>query len=203
MAGSVLSDPDLAKKQSDIHAWTIGRVTAVLRHLEQLPGARKRVDVPGLAHVVDSFFWSLLAQATLTSRADLNQFLDAATHIIYHAMFSDSPGCPDRTKEATARVTQITRADTANRLRSPLTQDVQQSDAPKDMADPGCGADNLQQATSLSRHVVGTDQFAHASCVDARHSSQIQHDDALAKSEESPDGVPQLPIHRREKRAFE
>ncbi len=71
------------------------------------------------------------------------------------------------------------------------------------MADPGCGADNLQQATSLSRHVVGTDQFADASCVDARHSIQIQHDDALAKSEESPDGVPQLPVHRREKRAFD
>jgi len=91
---ALLSDPDLARKQSEIHAWTIGRVTAVLRHLEQLPGARKRVDVPGLARVIDSFFWSLLAQATLTSRADLNQSLDAATHIIYHAMFSDPPDVP-------------------------------------------------------------------------------------------------------------
>jgi len=31
--------------------------------LQELPGARPGVDVPGLAGVVDNFFWSLLAQA--------------------------------------------------------------------------------------------------------------------------------------------
>jgi len=86
---ALLSDRDLARKQSQIHEWTIGRVTAVLRHLQQMPGARRGVDIPGLARVIDGFFWSLLAQAAQLSKTDLNRSLDAATHIVYHAMFTD------------------------------------------------------------------------------------------------------------------
>lgn len=86
---ALLSDPDLARKQAQIHAWTTARVEAVLRRLQQSPGTRKAVDVAGLARVIDSFFWSLLAQATTMSKADLNRSLDAATHIIFHAMFTD------------------------------------------------------------------------------------------------------------------
>src|ERR1035438_114339 len=62
---AALSDPDVAQKQREIHAWTTGRVTAVFQFLQQLPGARPAVDVPGLARAMDSMFWSLLAQAVL------------------------------------------------------------------------------------------------------------------------------------------
>jgi len=48
------------------------------------------VDIPGLARVLDSFFWSLLAQAGRFKKAELNRWLDAATHLMYHAMFRDS-----------------------------------------------------------------------------------------------------------------
>ncbi len=85
-----LSDPDLARKQQQIHAWTTTRVMTVFQLLQQLPGARTGVDVPGLARVIDSFFWSLLAQAAQFSKIELNQRIDAATHLIYHALFTDT-----------------------------------------------------------------------------------------------------------------
>jgi AcrR family transcriptional regulator len=88
---AVLSDPDLVRKQVQIHAWTTTRVTTVFQFLQQLPGARPGVDVPGLARVMDTFFWSLLAQAAHMPAVELNQWIDSATHLIYHAMFSDPP----------------------------------------------------------------------------------------------------------------
>jgi AcrR family transcriptional regulator len=86
---AALSDPDLARKQQQIHTWTTTRVVTVFQLLQQLPGARTGVDVPGLARVMDSFFWGLLAEAARFSKVELNQRIDAATHLIYHALFTD------------------------------------------------------------------------------------------------------------------
>lgn len=88
---AALSDPALARKQAKIHAWTTNRVMAVFQFLQQLPGARPGVDVPELARMMDGFFWSLLAQAAQMPKSELNQSLDSATHLIYHAMFLDPP----------------------------------------------------------------------------------------------------------------
>jgi AcrR family transcriptional regulator len=88
---AVLSDPELAQKQLKIRAWTTARVTSVFQLLQRLPGARPGVDVAGLARVMDSFFWSLLAQAAHMPHAELNRWIDSATHLVYHAMFIDSP----------------------------------------------------------------------------------------------------------------
>ncbi len=87
---AVLSDPELVRKQAEIHAWTTARVAAVFQILQQLPGARAGVDVVGLARVMDSFFWSLLAQAVRVPAVELNQWIDSAVHLIYHALFVDS-----------------------------------------------------------------------------------------------------------------
>jgi AcrR family transcriptional regulator len=86
---AALSDPELAKKQQEIHVWTTARVVAVFNFLQQLPGARTGVDIAALARVMDSFFWNLLAQALRLSKGELNQWIDAATHLIYHALFMD------------------------------------------------------------------------------------------------------------------
>jgi AcrR family transcriptional regulator len=92
---AVLSDPGLARKQEEINAWTTARVTAVFQLLQQLPGARPGVDIPALARVMDSFFWSLLAQVVRMPQVELNQWIDSATHLIYHALFTDpSPAKP-------------------------------------------------------------------------------------------------------------
>ncbi len=87
---AALSDPGLAQKQREIHAWTTARVLAVFELLQRFPGTRPHVDLPGLAAVMDSFFWSLLAQANQMSPADLNRSIDAATHLICHALFLDT-----------------------------------------------------------------------------------------------------------------
>ena len=88
---ATLSDPELGRKQQEIHAWTTARVTTVLELLQRLPGSRAGVDTSGLASVMDSFFWSLLAQAVRMRRPELNRWIDSATHLIYHAIFADPP----------------------------------------------------------------------------------------------------------------
>lgn len=88
---AVLSDLELLEKQAEIHKWTTGRVLRVLQFLEELPGARKDVDLHGLARATDTFFWSLLAQAARLPKTELNQWIDSATHLIYHAIFTDAP----------------------------------------------------------------------------------------------------------------
>jgi AcrR family transcriptional regulator len=87
---ATLSDPQLAKKQKQIHGWTTGRVAAVFHQLERLPAARKGVDIQGLATTMDTFFWSLLARAGQMPKSQLNRQIDSATHLIYHAIFLDS-----------------------------------------------------------------------------------------------------------------
>lgn len=87
---AVLSDPELAKKQQKIRAWTTNRIAGVFTALRQLPGARAEVDIPGLARVVDSFFWSLLAQDVRMPKVELKDWTEAATHLIYHALFRDA-----------------------------------------------------------------------------------------------------------------
>jgi AcrR family transcriptional regulator len=86
---AAFSDPDLRRKQQEIHTWTTGRVAALFQVLQQLPGARPGVDVAALARVMDSFFWNLLGQAVQMPRPVLNQWIDSATHLIYHALFRD------------------------------------------------------------------------------------------------------------------
>ena len=87
---AALVEPELVKKQQKIHKWTTGRVMRVFQFLQRLPGARQNVDIPGLAGAMDTFFWSLLAQAGQMSKAELDQSINSATHLIYHSMFTDS-----------------------------------------------------------------------------------------------------------------
>jgi AcrR family transcriptional regulator len=86
---AVLSDADLARKQNEIQAWTTTRVTNLFKLLQQLPGARLGVDIQGLARAMDSFFWNLLTQAVLMPKVELERWIDASTHLIYHALFTD------------------------------------------------------------------------------------------------------------------
>jgi AcrR family transcriptional regulator len=88
---AVASDAGLARKERQIRAWTTARVLTAFSLLQQLPGARPGVDLPALARVMDSFFWNLLAQAVRLSKAERDQWIAAAAHLIYHALFADTP----------------------------------------------------------------------------------------------------------------
>ena len=87
---AALTDAALERKQNQIHRWTTARVTAVFKLLEEMPGARRGVDIPGLARAMDTFFWSLLAQAVRIPKTELDRWVDSSTHLIYHAMFMDA-----------------------------------------------------------------------------------------------------------------
>jgi len=91
---AVLFDPDLARKQTKIHAWTTARVESLFRLLGERPGARPGVDIPSLARVMDSFFWNLLLQAVDMSKIELDRWIESSTHLIYHALFVDLPDKP-------------------------------------------------------------------------------------------------------------
>jgi AcrR family transcriptional regulator len=87
---AALTDAGLARKQKQIHAWTTARVAAVFEMLVQLPGARKGLDLPGLARAMESLFWSMLAQAVQMPKAELDRWVTSSTHLIYHALFKDA-----------------------------------------------------------------------------------------------------------------
>ena len=88
---AVLADPALVAREQEIHAWTTARVLGVLQLLQGLPGARPGVDITALAPVLDAFFWSLIAQAVQLPRVELDLWIESATHLVYHALFSDNP----------------------------------------------------------------------------------------------------------------
>jgi hypothetical protein len=87
---AALTDASLARKQKQIHTWTTGHVAAVFERLAQLPGARKGLDLPELARGMDALFWSLLGQAVGMPKPELDRWVDSCTHLIYHALFTDS-----------------------------------------------------------------------------------------------------------------
>jgi AcrR family transcriptional regulator len=86
---AVLSDASLVARHRQIHAWTTHRIVNALRRMQRIRGARRGVDVPGLARVLDTLFWSFLAQAVHLPKAEVRRWVDAASHIVYHAMFDD------------------------------------------------------------------------------------------------------------------
>jgi AcrR family transcriptional regulator len=88
---AMLSDPHLARDWREIREWTTQRVVALLTLLQQWPGARKDIAIAPLAEVVDTLGWSLLEKPAFMSLEQVNARIDAATHLIYHAVFLDTP----------------------------------------------------------------------------------------------------------------
>jgi AcrR family transcriptional regulator len=97
---AALTDAELARRQAAIHDWTSARITAVFSRLQQHPAARRGVDAAPLARVMDAFFWSLLARAAVMPDRELQDSLDAATHLIYHGLFEDSVRTTQRGRKA-------------------------------------------------------------------------------------------------------
>jgi AcrR family transcriptional regulator len=97
---AILLDSSLAPHQEQIERWTRARVTSTFAALVQLPGARKDVNVPVLARLMDRFFWDLLGRAPRLPASELEAILESTTDMLYHALFSDisvrNPSRPDR-----------------------------------------------------------------------------------------------------------
>jgi len=87
---AILCDASLWQKDAAIHGWSVARVRELFERLQRHPQARRNSDIAGMAIAMDSFFWSLLAQAVRMPRPRLEQQIDVATHLIYHALFHDA-----------------------------------------------------------------------------------------------------------------
>ncbi len=87
---AALSDRELEQLETQIHAWSTERTIRLFEALQKFRGARRNIEIRGLASTMDSLFWSLLGRASQMSRAELNRQVDAATQLIYHAIFTDA-----------------------------------------------------------------------------------------------------------------
>ncbi len=84
---AALSDPELARMERRIEAWTNTRVLGVLQLLARQPGARQDADLPAFARMMDRHFWSLLARGPRLSRAEMDAEIRLAADVIYHYVF--------------------------------------------------------------------------------------------------------------------
>ncbi len=87
---AVFSEPDLVHHEAEIRAWTLQRVLAVFRRLQQLPGARRDVDIRQLGSVMDQLYWTLLAEALRLSPQQISRRVRTIAEVTYHALFIDS-----------------------------------------------------------------------------------------------------------------
>jgi hypothetical protein len=93
---AILLDASLAPLQEQIERWTRARLTRVFQALLQLPGARRGVNVPVLARLMDRFFWDLLGQAVWLPTRQLEAVLESTTDLLFHALFHDAALNPTR-----------------------------------------------------------------------------------------------------------
>ena len=86
---AALLDADIAASHANIRRWTTGRVMTLLEALRQWPGVRPKVHVEALASVLDGLFWSRLSESFVATSIPLHSWVEAATDLIYHALFVD------------------------------------------------------------------------------------------------------------------
>ena len=87
---AVFSEPDLVRQDAAIRAWTRRRVIDLFERLQQLPGARRDVDIRQLGSVMDHVYWTLLAEALRLNPQQISQRVRTTADVTYHALFIDS-----------------------------------------------------------------------------------------------------------------
>jgi AcrR family transcriptional regulator len=86
---AALTDARLGQMQTAIEVWTNARVLGVFQLLRQYPNARRDVDLPAFARMMDRHFWSLLARGASLPRRDFDREVRIAADVIYHYLFHD------------------------------------------------------------------------------------------------------------------
>jgi AcrR family transcriptional regulator len=83
-----LSDRRLAALDERIRGWTTARLRSVFAALQQLPGARREVDVALFAALMDRLFWDLLGTSMLAD----SRLISALAQVIIRTLFEDATG---------------------------------------------------------------------------------------------------------------
>jgi AcrR family transcriptional regulator len=82
-----LTDRELRAMHAEIESWTHARILAVFRKLQRHPRARRDVDLPAFARMMDRHFWSLLARAATLKPRELQRELKIAADVMHHYLF--------------------------------------------------------------------------------------------------------------------
>src|SRR5215469_16691872 len=82
-----LSDRRLAALDEQIRGWTTARLHGAFIALQQVPGARREVDVALFAALMDRLFWDLLGTSMLAD----SRLIGALAQIIVYTLYEDRP----------------------------------------------------------------------------------------------------------------
>jgi len=88
---AALTDAGLGRMQTAIESWTNARVLGVFRLLQNHPSARRDVDLPAFARMMDRHFWSILARGASLPKRDFGREVRTAADVVYHYLFRDPP----------------------------------------------------------------------------------------------------------------
>jgi AcrR family transcriptional regulator len=80
------ADPELARMEKRIGAWTQARVLHLLESMAQSRSGKRPQNLQAFARMMDRHFWMLLARGTEMSRADQDAEVRLLTDVIYRFM---------------------------------------------------------------------------------------------------------------------
>lgn len=86
---AIIHNPDLRILHDQIERWTASQLEVMIAMLIQAPGARRDVDAPRLAYMLNLLFWRLI-EAPLDEPAAVEGAIVSVTDLIYHALFADT-----------------------------------------------------------------------------------------------------------------
>lgn len=82
-----LTDRELRAMHAEIESWTHARILSVFRKLQTLPHARRDIDLPAFAQMMDRHFWSLLARAATLTPRELQREVRIAADVMHRYLF--------------------------------------------------------------------------------------------------------------------
>ncbi len=82
------SDPQLAAIRDAIERWTSRRILRLFERLAKHSRARRKLDLPSFAQMMDRHFWALLARAATLSPRAFQREIDLAASVIEHYLWT-------------------------------------------------------------------------------------------------------------------
>ena len=82
-------DPELARMERSIRAWTSARLHQLFTALRRHATARRDIDVRAFARVMDRVFWSQLPDLARGNDRQLREFIDVMANVITNTLFQD------------------------------------------------------------------------------------------------------------------
>jgi len=83
-----LADDGLRALEEAIQRWTEGRILAVFQAMQQHPAARRDVDLPMFARMMDRHFWALLARGAKMSGEEFAREVRTVADVICFYLFA-------------------------------------------------------------------------------------------------------------------